>query len=102
MPGRNNGSLLYATTNAPVGADRQWSTVFDAPLNGRASPVMPGRNNGSLLYATTNAPVGAEKQWSTVFDAPLNGRASPVLPGIAGSAGQEQRVSTVGDNPRTG
>ena len=23
-------------------------------------------------------------------------------PGIAGSAGQEQRVSTVGDNPRTG
>ena len=40
--------------------------------------------------------VGAERQWSTVFDAPVK------WPGIAGSAGQKQRVSTVGDNPHTG
>jgi hypothetical protein len=62
--------LLYATTNAPVGADRQWSTVFDAPLNGR-DRRLSGMNNGCLLYTGT---------WSTVFDARLNGRVSPVMP----------------------
>ncbi|RRY76407.1 hypothetical protein EGJ98_27645, partial [Klebsiella pneumoniae] len=67
--------------NAPVGADRQWSTVFDAPLNGRGSPVITGMNNGCLLYTPSHAPVGADRQWSTVFDARLNGRVSPVMPG---------------------
>nr|QOC74763.1 Hypothetical protein [Klebsiella quasipneumoniae] len=40
-----------------VGSERQWSTVCDVRLNGRASPVLSGGNYWCLLYATTNAPV---------------------------------------------